>query len=308
MKCQVCGAESGKYPLCRMCNAKRETGEIIKCQKCGYWHHVGQPCAIVETGNSEGHYRYEPKASLISKNEAAFFKAIKSVLADDYRLFPQINLASFINRVDNARFQNELFRNVDFLITDTQYCPKMVIEINDRSHLTRERRERDEKVKKICEEAGIPIINLWTSYGVNIEYIQNKINETLQSLPVKRIHHFDAANDNSAVENRFRPESTPSTGQQVKAKKQGCYIATCVYGAYDCPEVWTLRRYRDAVLAKTWYGRRFISAYYAVSPKVVDCFGDEKWFHKLWRSILDRKVKKLRAKGFNSAPYDDLSQ
>lgn len=193
MKCQVCGAESGKYPLCRMCNAKRETGEIIKCQKCGYWHHVGQPCAIVETGNSEGHYRYEPKASLISKNEAAFFKAIKSVLADDYRIFPQINLASFINRVDNVRFQNELFRNVDFLITDTQYCPKMVIEINDRSHLTQERRERDEKVKKICEEAGIPIINLWTSYGVNIEYIQNKINETLQSLPVKRIHHFDAA-------------------------------------------------------------------------------------------------------------------
>ena len=25
----------------------------------------------------------------------------------------------------------------------------------------------------------------------------------------------------------------------------GCYVATAVYGSYDCPQVWTLRRYRD---------------------------------------------------------------
>ena len=25
----------------------------------------------------------------------------------------------------------------------------------------------------------------------------------------------------------------------------GCYIATCVYGSYDCPQVQTLRRFRD---------------------------------------------------------------
>ena len=24
-----------------------------------------------------------------------------------------------------------------------------------------------------------------------------------------------------------------------------CYVATAVYGSYDCPEVWTLRRFRD---------------------------------------------------------------
>ena len=32
MKCKVCGAPSGKYPLCPACNAKKEKGEIIKCQ------------------------------------------------------------------------------------------------------------------------------------------------------------------------------------------------------------------------------------------------------------------------------------
>ncbi|MDR0918559.1 MAG: hypothetical protein LBM93_04840 [Oscillospiraceae bacterium] len=31
-----------------------------------------------------------------------------------------------------------------------------------------------------------------------------------------------------------------------------CYIATAVYGSYDCPEVWTLRRFRDYILAPKW--------------------------------------------------------
>ena len=46
-------------------------------------------------------------------------------------------------------------------------------------------------------------------------------------------------------------------------KSGGCYVATAVYGSYDCPEVWTLRRYRDYELDTTWYGRVFIKTYYA---------------------------------------------
>ena len=30
-----------------------------------------------------------------------------------------------------------------------------------------------------------------------------------------------------------------------RRKNNGCYVATCVYGSYDCPEVWVLRRFRD---------------------------------------------------------------
>ena len=37
-----------------------------------------------------------------------------------------------------------------------------------------------------------------------------------------------------------------------------CYVATAVYDSYNCPEVWTLRRYRDYKLAETWYGRAFV--------------------------------------------------
>lgn len=86
---------------------------------------------------------------------------------------------------------------------------------------------------------------------------------------------------------------------------EGCYVATCVYGSYDCPEVWTLRRFRDDTLGKRFWGRMFIRAYYAVSPAMVQCFGNTGWFRKLWRCVLDRMVRRLNGKGVESTPYVD---
>lgn len=85
----------------------------------------------------------------------------------------------------------------------------------------------------------------------------------------------------------------------------GCYVATAVYGSYDCPQVWTLRRYRDYSLAKTWSGRTFIRIYYAVSPTLVKWFGNTRWFKKMWKGVLDNMVSKLNMEGFENTPYHD---
>lgn len=88
-------------------------------------------------------------------------------------------------------------------------------------------------------------------------------------------------------------------------KAGGCYIATCVYGSYDCPQVWTLRRFRDYTLDKTWYGRAFIKCYYAISPTLVKWFGETKWFRTFWKSKLDRMVADLKSKGVADTHYND---
>ena len=90
-----------------------------------------------------------------------------------------------------------------------------------------------------------------------------------------------------------------------KGKSSGCYVATAVYGSYDCPQVWTLRRYRDYTLAETWYGRAFIKTYYAISPTLVKWFGHTDWFKNMWKGKLDRMVAKLQANGIESTPYKD---
>lgn len=90
-----------------------------------------------------------------------------------------------------------------------------------------------------------------------------------------------------------------------KGKSSGCYVATAVYGSYDCPQVWTLRRYRDYTLAETWYGRAFIKTYYAISPTIVKWFGETEWFKKLWKGKLDKMVAKLQEQGYENTRYND---
>jgi hypothetical protein len=85
----------------------------------------------------------------------------------------------------------------------------------------------------------------------------------------------------------------------------GCYIATAVYGSYDCPEVWTLRRFRDYTLAETWYGRLFIKTYYAISPTLVKWFGQADWFKSIFRTPLEKLVSGLNKRGFENTPYND---
>ena len=112
-------------------------------------------------------------------------------------------------------------------------------------------------------------------------------------------HHRDASGKRTGT-------SDPGMfGSYNHSDSQGCYIATCVYGSYDCPQVWTLRRFRDDILASTIAGRYFIRSYYAVSPTLVKWFGNTAWFKKCWKTILDRMIKNLNARGIKDSVYHD---
>ena len=96
-----------------------------------------------------------------------------------------------------------------------------------------------------------------------------------------------------------RRSSTSGSGSD------GCYIATAVYGSYDCPEVWTLRRFRDEYLKGSVFGRLFVRFYYAVSPGLVRRVGGRDFFRKPVKRVLDQFVIHLKDKGFQDTPYDD---
>ncbi len=100
-----------------------------------------------------------------------------------------------------------------------------------------------------------------------------------------------------------KQENTTST--QKSSGSGACYIATAVYGSYDCPEVWTLRRFRDYELGRHWYGRAFIRIYYFISPTLVRCFGKSVFFKRIWKGKLDKMVELLQKKGFSSEQYSD---
>ena len=86
-------------------------------------------------------------------------------------------------------------------------------------------------------------------------------------------------------------------------RKKGCYVATAVYGSYNCPEVWTLRRFRDQRLKQTLGGRLFIKLYYSTSPTLVKYFGNTKAFKNFFKPRLDKFVHKLQEEGVESTFY-----
>lgn len=122
---------------------------------------------------------------------------------------------------------------------------------------------------------------------------QTRIVESIKEI---KPYHYPPQRTNYSPTNR--PNNTSNSG--------GCYVATSIYGSYDCPEVWTLRRFRDFTLSQTYAGRMFIKLYYAISPKLVKSFGKYPTFKILFKPILDKFVYILNNKGYKSTPYTDI--
>lgn len=73
----------------------------------------------------------------------------------------------------------------------------------------------------------------------------------------------------------------------------GCYIATMAYGDYNHENVITLRKFRDKILNKYFFGRIFIKVYYKLSPKLVALLKGNVRINSYIRKTLNLFVKIL---------------
>lgn len=133
------------------------------------------------------------------------------------------------------------------------------------------------------------------------EFTRDRMNVTVAS---KNACNTDIVAMHEEIK-KIHPDHEVPVFETIQERSGGCYVATAVYGSYDCPQVWTLRRFRDYTLAETWYGRAFIRTYYAISPTLVKWFGHTEWFKKMWKGKLDRMVANLNAEGVEDTPYVD---
>lgn len=120
---------------------------------------------------------YERK-EFMSTYELLFYEKIKD-LENEYKIVPQINLATIVKKI-NRGYINELFKNIDFAIFDKDYKNVLLlIEINDSTHNKINRKDRDLKVKKICNDCNIKLITFYTKYPNEKEYVLKRIKEEL---------------------------------------------------------------------------------------------------------------------------------
>ncbi len=150
--------------------------------------------------------------------------------------------------------------------------------------------EENANINQFAYETMIKILRKMITSGVNDEY-QNKYKNRAMEIHAR----WNAIDSSHKV-----PKRSQSKG--------GCYIATAVYGTYDCPQVWILRRFRDQFLLRSSFGRLFVKMYYFVSPLLVKQFGESKWFKQACLIPVDFLVRKLRSEGISEAPYSDSEQ
>ncbi len=108
------------------------------------------------------------RGRFLSANEKAFLRTLDAALGQNYRAFAQVRLAELAGLADggNARVRRQALygvmgKSVDFVICDAlSLDPVAAIEVDDRTHLLRDRRARDAFVNAVFAEIGLPLVHV----------------------------------------------------------------------------------------------------------------------------------------------------
>lgn len=137
---------------------------------------IGKNFKSFKDNNTKNSNNYKIKN--IMTNYEKYFYDILIELEDELsvRIHPQVNLATILNKETNSYYINELFRNIDFGIFTKDYSELLLlIEINDSTHNSKDRRKRDKKVDNILKNANVKLIKFYSSYPNKKEYVKEKI-------------------------------------------------------------------------------------------------------------------------------------
>lgn len=146
----------------------------------------------------------------------------------------------------------------------------------------------------ICQRAIDEYYGYEDKYGNGGPIVKANIMEsTIQKYARRAIKYSPenvACNYKAAIKNEedfINAVKNSSRQIPLNTKRNGCYIATAVYGSYNCEEVVQLRRFRDNVLAKYAAGRLFIKFYYFISPMLAKHISPDSFIGEKIRAFLD---------------------
>jgi hypothetical protein len=135
--------------------------------------------------------RYELEKSVLTKREMSFYE-ILSPIATKHELIIliKIRIADFV-KVKAKQFEKGsgfhsdfnviAKKHVDFLLCNKECAPVLCIEVQDSTHLKKDRTARDIMVRELYEAIGLPLLEIWGWKDPNIveEHIISKL-ETRQ--------------------------------------------------------------------------------------------------------------------------------
>lgn len=132
-------------------------------------------------------YHYARKYFLMTPRERVFYKRLEVIFAGDCYIFPQVRLNDLLHTNQRngssskyARWHVDR-RSVDYVVCDRSFYVKLAIELDDCTHDTPERVERDLEVQRIFAEAGIRLMRCRNVQSLSDIELKREIQQAFRS-------------------------------------------------------------------------------------------------------------------------------
>lgn len=126
----------------------------------------------IETAYQETAYQ---RKWILTYNEKDAYKKIKEITDKyGYTLFAKVRLFDLVEPVKgNPKYKTNLYKiqakHVDFVICDEKLVARYVIELDDNSHNSEKRRQRDEFVNAVLTNTGYKVLHVRAIKNEEIE-------------------------------------------------------------------------------------------------------------------------------------------
>lgn len=177
---------------------------------------------------SEVPTEYEKVESVFTPAERSFFGVLKQSIGDEVQVFAKVRVADVVSpkkgmkRSDWQKAFNKISgKHFDFLICEKNSLSVVCgIELNDKSHQKEKRQRRDEFLGKICEIAGLPLIEFSVQSGYSPNEIRNAVYKYLPNLTLKQTSGIVDSNsiDSSVAEEKRCPKCSELLVERIAKK------------------------------------------------------------------------------------------
>jgi hypothetical protein len=128
---------------------------------------------------------YFSREFLLTQGEAAFYQVLRKVVPDGLSLCFKVRLCDLIDCAPDARkkgFWSKIAqKHIDFvLVNASDTAIRLAIELDDRSHDCKDRRDRDAFVDGALDVAGIPILRVPAAAEYDARKIRALLDESLR--------------------------------------------------------------------------------------------------------------------------------
>ncbi len=134
-------------------------------------------------------FHYQRRADFMSAFEKEFFITLLELAGDAYYICPQIHVGNLIEPQENYHYRRRAWLaayfaidkySIDFVVcTRERMQPVLAIELDDWSHLKRRRRRRDNIVRKMMDEARLPLLHITIDDSRDNQLVRNALSEYL---------------------------------------------------------------------------------------------------------------------------------